>query len=442
MMNRAASQPTWMIPFAGVVLGACVMTACSSDALHHGDKATDAPRTVPPAERLKRIADSLQLPPVTPPEQGNVGAAVPQLYDPAKIVQVELTLDDAAIAMLSSAEVAAAKTWAHAKFKCGDVTFDDVGVRVKGTSTLRLYPGKAALKVKLNKWVKGQKLAGIDTLTLNNMMSDPTFLAERITYHVFRSLGLHAPHANAAHVTINGQDYGLYANIETPNESFLARELGGKGASLYEVNWGSSWLPGDGGETGFEIDVPVPGALPGTMPDVDQLFQAVAAARDEKLLDDLAGHLHTKMWLRHSAAEAVTGHYDGYAYGLYGSHNYFMIGDVDGKFELAPWSTDLSLSNREGVPDAANPLGTTVFARCKRSTTCWDTYKAEVKSVLDVYETLDLVNLAKSWHQQIDTLARSDPKRESGIDDYESVTEHLYEFLATRPSVVRAQLGL
>jgi len=296
--------------------------------------------------------------------------------------------------------------------------------------------------VKFNKWVKGQKLHGLEELTLNNMVSDPTFLAERITYHTFRALGLPAPRASAARVAINGEDYGLYANIETPDENFVERAFGKKAVSLYEVNWGSSWLPSGGGDSGFEIEIAAPGAPVGAKPDVDRLFEAVAAAKDETLLADLAKTLDTEQWLRFSAAEAVTGHYDGYAFGAFGSHNYFMVGDTDGRFSLSPWSADLSLSDRAGVPDSANPRPNVVLARCKNGETCWSAYRKAVAAALKVYEGLDLVDLARKWHAQVDALVRSDPKRTKSIRYYESETEILYRWLEARPGVVRGQLGL
>jgi CotH kinase protein len=364
------------------------------------------------------------------------------LYDPSTIPTIELTMDAPALATLANVTEVAQKTWVHATLKVDRTTFADVGVRIKGTSTLRLLPDKASLKVKLNKWVKGQKLHGLEELTLNNMMADPTFLAERLTYHVFRSMGLPSPRANTAHVTINGEDYGIYSNIESPDENFLAHAFAGRARSLYEVNFGSAWLPGAGGESGFETDVALPGAPEGTKPDVDRLFQAVAVAKDETLLADLEGHLHTTQWLRHSAAEAVTGHYDGYAFGWWGSHNYFMAGDVEGKFALVPWSTDLSFSDRAGVPDAANPRPKVVLARCKRSTTCWEAYKSELRAVLEIYETLDLQNLARTWHEQIVSLVTTDPKRSATLAYHDSETELLYQWIVARPNVVRGQLDL
>jgi spore coat protein CotH len=362
------------------------------------------------------------------------------IYDPETIPKFELTLDAAAIAVLSNPDVATEDTWVHGSFKMGDTTFADVGVRRKGQATFRALPRKAALKVKFNKWVKGQKLNGLSDITLNNMAGDPTFVAERLTYHVFRSLGLPAPMANTAQLTINGEDYGIYANVETPDDQFITRVFGAKAKTLYEVGTGGGWLPGE--ESGLQIDVADPAAPVGALPDIDLLFQAVASANNATLIEGIQAHLQTTEWLRHSAAEAVTGHCDGYAYGLWGSRNYFMAGDTDGKLSLIPWSTDLALSDREGVLSAAVPRTDIVLERCRLGGTCWDAYKVQVQSVLDVYRTLDLVNLAKKWHAQIDALATADPKRETAIDYYQQQTDLLYTWLDTRPSVIKAQLGL
>ena len=263
------------------------------------------------------------------------------IFDPAIVPTIELTLDAAALAILSNPSPLEAdqKKWAHGTFKCGATTIMDVGVRRKGSSTFRALPQKAAFKIRFDKYVPGQRFLGLSDLTLNNSMSDPTFIAERLAYHVFRSAGLPAQKANSAQVVINGDPYGLYANVETPNLDFLKRVFPANYKTSYEVNYGSDWMPGE--EGGFEENVG-----DGTKADVTALFQAVQAANDATLLADVGMRLDTTEWLRFSATEAATGHYDGYAFGIWGSHNYFMSGDVNGAFSLSPWSTDLTFSDR------------------------------------------------------------------------------------------------
>ena len=100
------------------------------------------------------------------------------------------------------------------------------------------------------------------------------------------------------------------------------------------------------------------------------------------------------------------------------------------------------MSNRESVVDANQPLNTTLLVRCKQSTTCWNAYKAQMKLVLAGYESLGLVALAHTWHNQVDALVKADPKTETPLSYYTSETANLYTWLGARPGVVRGQLGI
>lgn len=364
------------------------------------------------------------------------------IYDQDTIPKFEFTFDDAAIAVLSDKTEATQKTWVKGTFKFGNTVLADVGFRRKGSSTFRAYPEKMALKVKFNKFVDGQTFLGLKELTLNNGVSDPTFLAERLAYHVFRSTGVVAERANAADVHINGTYWGLYANVETPNKDFLKRVFAKKAKSLYEVNYGSSWTLDE--ISGFEED-----EGDGSFADLKNLFAVVTPARSTSLLDDVKPVLDTTEFLRMAATEGVIGHYDGYAYGIWGSHNYHMAGNTDGVFNLLPWSTDLTFSDRESkdgkaVVNLAVPRnidnGASLIMRCRQAPTCWATYKTTIGEVLGTYESLKLVDLAKKWHAQIDSRVKLDTKTPVSQGYYADETTKLYAWLAARPAVVRDQI--
>ena len=363
------------------------------------------------------------------------GITAADIYDPNKVLTYEIGLDAAALAVFSSTLEADQKTWVHGTFKCGNISFADVGVRRKGTSTFRSYPQKMALKVKFAKYVAGQSFVGFTDLTFNNSVSDPTYIVERLSYHVFRSVGLPAQRAVSAQITINGAPWGLYLNVETPDKQLIQRVFGANAKTLYEVQYGSDWLPGN--ELGFSEEVG-----DGTLADVTALFSVVQNAQNATLLTDVASKLDTTEWLRFSATEAAVGFYDGYAFGIWGSANYYMAGDVNGRFSLMPWSLDLTMSDRESVVDANQPTNTTLLVRCKQSTACWDAYKAQMKIVLAGYESLGLVALAHTWNAQVDPLVRADPKTETPLSYYTSETAKLYTWLGARPGIVRGQLGI
>jgi len=366
----------------------------------------------------------------------------PELYEADYIPEFELVVDAEAMAVLMDPSDATKKTWVHAAFTCEGETLADVGLRRKGESTYRVVPQKAAFKIKFNKWVGGQKFRGYKELTLNNMVDDATGLNERLAYALYAKLAVPAPKCNTATVTLNGESYGPYANVETPDTQFLKAYFGTNANTLYEVDWGSEWLPGS--EDGMTVDV---GSA--TKVDLIALFAAVEAANDASLLADVKGHLDVDEWLKFCAIEAIIGARDNYAYGIWGSHNHFLAGGMDGLIRLIPWSQDLSFSDDNGIVDTSKPLpadpivgGETLLVRCKQSAACWNAFKSQVAAVLAAYQTMDINGLANKWHAQIDPLQSTDTKRESSLAFYQASVLALQAWIPARPQIVKTQLGM
>ena len=372
-------------------------------------------------------------------DAGLVDAGLPRpvdIYDPTDVKSYAFTLSDDAVATFTDVTVATQKTWVSGDFTYLGVTYTNVGFRRKGSSTFRSLPRKASFKVKFDKYVSGQKFYGLKELTLNSSVSDPTFIAERLSYYVFRSLGLPAERAVSAQVTINGEPYGLYANIETPDQDLLTRLYGSSANTLYEANGGGQWTPGEWPDYDTEVG-------DGTMTDLQALFHAVTHEPAPVNLSDLTAVLDGTEFLRFAATEAAIGFYDGYGFGVYGSpHNYYLAGDIHGVFQLIPWSLDLTWGGRGKIVDASQPRGTnSLLVRCKASPDCWNAYAAQVSSVIGAVEALDIVGVATAWHTQIDALARVDTKSETSAAAYEQATTALYAWAAARPSVVRTQMA-
>ena len=108
-----------------------------------------------------------------------------------------------------------------------------IGARLKGSASFRPLSGKAAFKLKFAHSVKGQRFLGLKTLTLNNMVQDPSMVHEVLAYEAFRAVGIPAPRTGYAYLRVNGADYGVYLNVETPDNVFLPRWFASTG-HLYE----------------------------------------------------------------------------------------------------------------------------------------------------------------------------------------------------------------
>jgi uncharacterized protein (TIGR03437 family) len=132
-----------------------------------------------------------------------------------------------------------------ASFEWGSVKFASIGVRFKGNSAYYLSATpKKPFRLKLNEFVKGQKIEGMDSLNLSNAFSDPSFVREKVYYEMAAALGLKTPRSNFAALYINDEYWGLYVLGEVVNKDFLQTYFG-SGAedegNLYKGNIGATF---------------------------------------------------------------------------------------------------------------------------------------------------------------------------------------------------------
>ena len=146
--------------------------------------------------------------------------------------------------------------YVHATLQIDDWTFRDVAVRYKGNgSYLRSRDSdKSSLKVDLNKYVKGQTLAGLTTLNFQNNITDVGWMNEVLAYRLYRDAGALAPRTTYAQVylTVEGQGekryLGLYSVSENVDENFAADRFGTRKGAIFKpstqdlfTDWGPDW---------------------------------------------------------------------------------------------------------------------------------------------------------------------------------------------------------
>ncbi len=103
------------------------------------------------------------------------------------------------------------------------ITYPDVGVRIRGnTSYTRLPQGsqKFSLNVSIDFTDPDLELMGYSALNLNNAFTDPTFTRE-VAYNNFAARYIPNGRSNHALVTINGENWGVYANVQQFNKDLL-----------------------------------------------------------------------------------------------------------------------------------------------------------------------------------------------------------------------------
>ena len=121
--------------------------------------------------------------------------------------------------------------------------YKDVGVHFRGMSSYGMVPNgsKRSLNVSLDLADEKQRLGGYKTLNLLNCNGDPTFMSSVLYSHIARE-HIAAPKANFVRVVINGESWGVYANVQQFDKIFAKENFGAKAA-----RWKVSGSPGGGG---------------------------------------------------------------------------------------------------------------------------------------------------------------------------------------------------
>lgn len=135
----------------------------------------------------------------------------------------------------------------------GVYSFNDVGVRLKGNSSMG-HPGdKKSFKIDFNEYISGQNYDGLKKLNFSNGFKDPSCMREKLFFDFCQTVGVPAPRANFANVYFNGTLWGFYTVIEQIDDQFLDWRILDDDGNLFKA--GDNFGGGPGGGGGNEADL-------------------------------------------------------------------------------------------------------------------------------------------------------------------------------------------
>ena len=313
----------------------------------------------------------------------------------------------------------------------GEITVDgttvsNVGVRKKGGFG-SITNGRPGLKIKAHEYTPGQRISGLKRLTLNNNHQDPTLISQCLGYGLFRGAGLAAPRCSFAHVTVNGEDLGVYSNVESIKKNFLRRHFSDDSGNLYES--GGDFTPG--GASGFQPKVNK------EAPDCSDLDPVVTAMQssDADLRANLGAVINLDKFMTYWSMEVLTDHWDGYANNR---NNYFFYHDpASDQFQFIPWGIDALFSGRARTTRPAS-----VFACGSMAWRLYDVPETRAMYIAKLRELIDTVwdesaILAEITRMETLLLPLADPQ---STGEYTARLQSVRNFVNTRGSVLLAEL--
>lgn len=114
--------------------------------------------------------------------------------------------------------------------------YHGVGVRFRGMSSYRMVASgsKRSLNLAVDMVDSEQRLLGYKTLNLLNAHEDESMMGSVLYSHIARQY-LPAPKANLVRLVINGENWGIYNNVQQFNKEFMQENFGSPKGARWKV---------------------------------------------------------------------------------------------------------------------------------------------------------------------------------------------------------------
>ena len=313
------------------------------------------------------------------------------VFDQASFRTLRLTLDpadwDALVADPHD------ETWRRATMEWEADVVADVALRASGVTTRIPGHPKPSLRLDFDHFVPGRRWRGLGHLRLDSFVRDESMLRDRLSYAVYRELGLAAPRAVHGQVEVNGDVKGVYGVEEVIKKPFLERHFG-KGGALYELLHLQSSAPDpyawiDGNASTY-VPFPFEPETDGTAADPSDVLRLIETLNLEPIATRRAAldarALDVDRFLTYLAALQSLADYDGITASWGANNHSWARAPGSDRFVIVPWDPEFSL----GLFNQSSERS--IWAGCDRSAaTSWVAQDAEATALFKrrIRDTLD-----------------------------------------------------
>lgn len=237
--------------------------------------------------------------------------------------------------------------WAPATFELNDQTFPNVAARLRGNGTFltSMHGWKRPFKIDLNKFEKGQDLAGVRTLNFGNLIGDRSYLHDALGYELFRDASVPAPRSAYAWLTISAPEFGerkplgLYLLVENLDSDFASEHFGSKKAPILKPvtpdlfkDLGSNWK--DYADI-YDVKTKL---SPAQQQRVMDFAKLLTHADDDEFARRAGDFIDLEEFARYLSVLVLIANYDSFL--TYGQNFYMYLDPQTGKMGFMPWDLD------------------------------------------------------------------------------------------------------
>ncbi len=228
-----------------------------------------------------------------------------------------------------------------------------VGVHFRGQSSYGMVPRgkKRSLNLSFDFLDEEQRLYGYKTLNLLNCAGDASMMSAVVYSHIARQF-IPAARANFVHVVINGESWGIYANVQQFDKIFLKENFEGSKGTRWKVpgspggDGGLRYLGDELAEYKQRFDMKSNDGNKAWKALVE-LCQVLNETPLNDLDDQISKILNIDETLRFLALDVALVNSDGY---WTRASDYYLFRNADGVFHVIPHDTNEAFNGSRGGP--------------------------------------------------------------------------------------------
>jgi spore coat protein H len=283
-------------------------------------------------------------------------------------------------------------------------------------------------------------------LHLNAEYKDPSLLRNKLSLDFFADIGILSPQSRHVFMKINGKSEGVYLELESVDEHYLASRKLPNGAIFYAVDGDANFsLMSDldkevkkSLELGYEKKV-------GTEQDeyyLQEMILKVNTIVRAEFESEIEKYINVDKYLRWLAGVVFTQNYDGFV------HNYALYRNGEtGQFEIIPWDYDATwgrdVNGKYMNEDYVRIEGfNTLTARILDVDTFRKKYKNLLVQIMNHQFTLEYLNpKIDQLATQIRPFLLMDPYEKVNIDKFDQEPEFISHFIEARTKYLKRKLS-
>ena len=223
----------------------------------------------------------------------------------------------------------------------------NVAIRTKGNNSLTSVASsdsdRYSFKLDFDYYDNNGNYYGLKKLCLNNNYSDNSSMREYISYKIMGEMGLDVPECAYSHITVNGEEGGLYLAVEPVDEVFLAAHFADVTGDLYKPE-GKGGTGADLVYNGDDISAYTGLNLKTNLNSSDgkEILALMQALEDGEGLEEV---LDVEKALKYIAANVALANFDSYLGNT--THNFYLY-EENGRFTIIPWDMNLAFGGFGG----------------------------------------------------------------------------------------------